>query len=59
MSYNGRMNVGLVGDYDLLWDIDDLARDVQDSLAELADAAGIELREPKPALARAPVEAPA
>jgi diacylglycerol O-acyltransferase len=58
MSYNGRMNVGLVGDYDLLWDIDDLGRDVRESLAELAEAAGVELREPEPRLARASVEAP-
>jgi diacylglycerol O-acyltransferase / wax synthase len=57
MSYNGRMNVGLVGDYDLLWDIDDLARDVRESLAELAEAAGVELREPAASLKRAPVKA--
>jgi hypothetical protein len=43
MSYDGRMNFGLVGDYDVLYDIDDLARDVYDSLAELAEAAGVEL----------------
>ena len=43
MSYDGRMNFGLVGDYDVMYDIDDLARDVYDSLAELADAAGVDL----------------
>jgi diacylglycerol O-acyltransferase len=43
LSYDGRINFGLVGDYDLLWDLDDLGRDVDDSLAELADAAGVEL----------------
>jgi WS/DGAT/MGAT family acyltransferase len=43
MSYDGRMNFGLIGDYDLLYDIDDLARDLYDSLAELAEAAGVEL----------------
>src|SRR3954464_1072041 len=36
MSYNGRLDFGLVGDYDLLWDIDDLADDLRDALAELA-----------------------
>jgi diacylglycerol O-acyltransferase / wax synthase len=40
MSYNGRMNFGLVGDYDVLYDLDDLARDLHDSLTELAHAAG-------------------
>ncbi len=51
MSYDGRMNFGLVGDYDVMYDIDDLARDVYDSLAELADAAGVELSTaPPPAL---------
>jgi diacylglycerol O-acyltransferase / wax synthase len=43
LSYNGRINFGLVGDYDLLWDLDALAEDIRASLAELADAAGIEL----------------
>jgi diacylglycerol O-acyltransferase / wax synthase len=43
LSYNGRINFGLVGDFDLLWDIDDLAEDLEESLHELAAAAGIEL----------------
>jgi WS/DGAT/MGAT family acyltransferase len=43
LSYDGSINFGLVGDYDLLWDLDDLALDVHDSLAELAAAAGVEL----------------
>jgi diacylglycerol O-acyltransferase len=59
MSYNGRLNVGLVGDYDLMWDIDDLALDVRESLAELAEAAAVDLTEPRPTLARPSVEAPA
>jgi diacylglycerol O-acyltransferase / wax synthase len=46
MSYNGRLNFGLVGDYELMWDIDDLAEDVGESLAELAEAAGVELVAP-------------
>ena len=44
MSYNGRMNFGLVGDYDAMHDIDDLAEDLRDSLGELADAAGVSVR---------------
>ena len=43
MSYNGRMNFGLVGDYDAMADLDELADDFQASLAELADAAGVKL----------------
>lgn len=41
MSYNGRINFGLVGDFDVLADLDDLAVDVQASLQELAAAAGL------------------
>jgi WS/DGAT/MGAT family acyltransferase len=43
LSYNGHINFGLVGDFDLLWDLDELADDVRASLAELAGAAGVEL----------------
>jgi diacylglycerol O-acyltransferase / wax synthase len=43
LSYAGRINFGLVGDYDLLWDLDDFADDVQEALAELAAEAGVEL----------------
>jgi diacylglycerol O-acyltransferase / wax synthase len=51
LSYDGRINFGLVGDFDLLWDLDEFAEDVEESLAELAEAAGVE------APAREPVEA--
>ena len=44
LSYDGHINFGLVGDYDLIWDLEDLARDVEASLGELAQAAGVELR---------------
>jgi diacylglycerol O-acyltransferase / wax synthase len=44
LSYDGRINFGLVGDFDLMWDLDDLAVDLADSLAELAREAGVELR---------------
>ena len=43
MSYNGQMNFGLVGDYDVLHDLDDLAEDFRESLSGLADAAGVRL----------------
>ena len=40
MSYNGRMDFGLLGDYDALPDIEDLGDALRDSLAELVEAAG-------------------
>ncbi|MBN1529627.1 MAG: wax ester/triacylglycerol synthase family O-acyltransferase [Thermoleophilaceae bacterium] len=43
LSYDGKINFGLVGDYDMIWDIDELADDVRASLAELADVAGVRL----------------
>jgi WS/DGAT/MGAT family acyltransferase len=43
LSYDGHINFGLVGDFDLLWDLDELAADLEESLAELAAAAGVEL----------------
>jgi WS/DGAT/MGAT family acyltransferase len=52
MSYNGTINFGLVGDYDLMSDLDDLAEDLQAALAELAEAAGVELETPVPSARR-------
>jgi diacylglycerol O-acyltransferase len=43
LSYAGNINFGLVGDYDLMWDLDQFADDVHQSLAELAAEAGVEL----------------
>ena len=43
MSYNGKINFGLVGDYEIMADIDQLAKDFRASLAELAEVAGVEL----------------
>lgn len=43
MSYDGRMNFGLIGDFDALYDLEELALDLHDSLAELAEAAGVTL----------------
>jgi diacylglycerol O-acyltransferase / wax synthase len=48
LSYDGAINFGVVGDFDLLWDLDEFSADLYDSLAELAVAAGIELRTPEP-----------
>jgi WS/DGAT/MGAT family acyltransferase len=39
MSYNGQVNFGLTGDYDAMADIDSLARDLKESMAELATLA--------------------
>ena len=52
MSYNGTINFGLVGDFDLMSDLDELADDLHASLAELAGAAGVELAKPKNRQAR-------
>ncbi len=46
MSYNGTINFGLVGDFELLYDLDELAGDLHASLAELAEVAGVELTQP-------------
>jgi diacylglycerol O-acyltransferase / wax synthase len=43
LSYAGKINFGLVGDYDLMGDLDDFADDLRSSLEELAEAAGVEL----------------
>lgn len=43
LSYDGKINFGLVGDYDLMHDLDEFADGLRESLAELAGAAGVEL----------------
>jgi diacylglycerol O-acyltransferase len=40
MSYDGQINFGLIGDYDAMAELEDLADDLQASLEELVDAAG-------------------
>jgi WS/DGAT/MGAT family acyltransferase len=40
MSYDGQVNFGLIGDYDGMTDLEDLARDLEDSIDELLEAAG-------------------
>ena len=40
MSYDGQVNFGLIGDYDGLPDLEDLAKDLEASIDELIEAAG-------------------
>jgi diacylglycerol O-acyltransferase / wax synthase len=40
MSYDGQVNFGLIGDYDGMTDLEDLAADLESSIAELLEAAG-------------------
>ncbi|HSD25599.1 MAG TPA: wax ester/triacylglycerol synthase family O-acyltransferase [Solirubrobacterales bacterium] len=40
MSYDGQVNFGLIGDYDGMPDLEDLAQDLEASIDELIDAAG-------------------
>jgi hypothetical protein len=47
LSYDGAINFGIVGDFDLMWDLDEFARDLRESLAELAVTAGVELSTPE------------
>jgi diacylglycerol O-acyltransferase len=46
VSYNGTLNFGLVGDFDLLDDLEDLAGDFLAGLRALAGAAGVSMSEP-------------
>jgi diacylglycerol O-acyltransferase / wax synthase len=48
MSYNGRMNFGLLGDWDAMGDLDAFAADLDASLEELASAAGVPRSAPAP-----------
>ena len=40
MSYNGNVDFGLIGDYDALTDLDELAADLEASIAQLSEATG-------------------
>jgi diacylglycerol O-acyltransferase / wax synthase len=44
MSYNGRVEVGLLGDYDAMPDVDDFATYLEDAVAELRRATRVEER---------------
>jgi diacylglycerol O-acyltransferase / wax synthase len=39
MSYNGEINFGLLGDFDLMYDLELVASGIDESLAELVEAA--------------------
>ena len=41
MSYDGRLGFGLLGDYDALPELDDVAEDLRRAIAELAAVAGV------------------
>jgi diacylglycerol O-acyltransferase len=57
MSYDGRLGFGLLGDYDAMPDLEDLALDLEAAIGELSRAAGVKQRpkarkpapEPEPA----------
>jgi diacylglycerol O-acyltransferase len=53
MSYNGRINFGLLADYDAMPDVSEIAEGIEASVEELADEAqrAREAREPAPASA--------
>jgi diacylglycerol O-acyltransferase len=48
LSYAGKINFGLVGDFDLMWDLEDFADDLRESLAELAAEARVEVTAEEP-----------
>jgi diacylglycerol O-acyltransferase len=56
MSYNGRIDFGLVADYDALPDVDDVAAALEEAIAELATLAGVSA---KPRARRARAKQPA
>ena len=41
MSYDGRLGFGLLGDYDALPELDDVAADLERAIDELARVAGV------------------
>ncbi len=43
LSYNGKMNFGLVGDFDVMHDLEELAVDFEEAVRELAAAAKVTL----------------
>jgi WS/DGAT/MGAT family acyltransferase len=52
MSYNGNVDIGLMGDYDAMSDLDQFGADVEESIGELLAAARAGAREKAPAPAR-------
>jgi diacylglycerol O-acyltransferase len=61
MSYNGKMNFGLLGDFDSMLDLDAFVESIQESIDELRKAAGIKSSKPRARPKRVPekAEAPA
>jgi diacylglycerol O-acyltransferase len=49
MSYDGHLGFGLLGDYDALPDIEDIALDLKWAIAALCRAAGLRVRRPRAA----------
>jgi diacylglycerol O-acyltransferase len=47
MSYDGHLGFGLLGDYDALPDIEDIARDLKWAIAALCRGAGLRVRRPR------------
>ena len=48
MSYNGKLDFGLLADYDAMPDVEAMAQHLEESLAELLDAAAAATKKPKP-----------
>ena len=48
MSYDGRLGFGLLGDYDAMPDLDAVADDLERSIDDLAEAAGVKAVAPEP-----------
>jgi diacylglycerol O-acyltransferase len=44
VSYNGTLNFGLVGDFKIMHDLEELAGDLTESLGELASVAGVTIK---------------
>jgi len=49
MSYDGHLGFGLLGDYDALPDLEDIAQDLRSAIAALARAAGVRPARKRPA----------
>ena len=57
MSYDGRLGFGLLGDYDAMPDLEQLAADLETAIAALSGAAGV--TEPPKARNATPAPEPA
>jgi WS/DGAT/MGAT family acyltransferase len=58
MSYDGRLGFGLLGDFDALPDLEDIASGLRDAIDDLAAAAGADARTGRTGARRRPSEAP-